>query len=93
MDTSGVNHSVAAPAAVPVAPVEHSAEHRDIVQAVKAMNATEMFGQENEIRYQMDRQAKRMVVQVINRQTQEVVSQIPPEYILALSQGTQSTGA
>jgi uncharacterized FlaG/YvyC family protein len=84
MDISGVNHSMAAPVAAPVAPVENSAEHRDIVQALKAMNATEMFGQENEIMFQMDRQAKRMVVQVVNRQTREVVSQIPPEYILAL---------
>jgi uncharacterized FlaG/YvyC family protein len=90
MDISAVNQSMAAPAATPVAPVEHTAETRDVVQAVKALNATEMFGQENELLFQMDRQAKRMVVQVINRRTREVVSQVPPEYILALSEDLRS---
>jgi uncharacterized FlaG/YvyC family protein len=93
MDFSAVNHSVVPlAAAAPVASVEHSAEHRDVVQAVKAVNATEMFGQENELVFQMDRQARRMVVQVINRQTREVVSQIPPEYVLRLSEGVRSPG-
>jgi uncharacterized FlaG/YvyC family protein len=36
--------------------------------------------------FQMDQQAKRIVVQIVNRQTQEVVSQIPAEYILRLSE-------
>jgi uncharacterized FlaG/YvyC family protein len=92
MDISPVNHSMAAPVTAPVAPAE-AAEHRDVVQAVKATNAAEMFGQENEVRFQMDRQAKRMVLQVVNRQTNEVVSQIPPEYILALSQGLPQPGS
>ena len=93
MDISTVNHSVEPlGAAAPVTPVEHSAEHRDVVQAVKALNATEMFGQENELIFQMDRQARRMVVQVVNRQTKEVVSQIPPEYVLRLNVDLRSGG-
>jgi uncharacterized FlaG/YvyC family protein len=93
MDISAVNHSVAPlAAAAPVVPVEHSAENRDVVHAVKALNATEMFGQENVLMFQMDRQTRRMVVRVINRQTQEVVSQIPAEYILRLSEDLQSRG-
>jgi flagellar protein FlaG len=86
MDMSGVNHNLAAPVAAPVAPAENSAEHRDVVQAVKALNATEMFGQENQLTFQMDRQSKRMVVQVVNRQTKEVVSQIPADCVLRLSE-------
>ncbi|HEY7393130.1 MAG TPA: flagellar protein FlaG [Bryobacteraceae bacterium] len=72
--------------AAPVTAVEQPAQTRDVVQAVKALNATEMFGQENELVFQMDRQAKRMVVQIVNRQTKEVVSQIPAEYVLRLSE-------
>jgi uncharacterized FlaG/YvyC family protein len=31
-----------------------------------------------------------MVIQVVNRQTQEVVTQVPPEYLLRLAQDLQS---
>lgn len=72
--------------AAPVSAVEQPAQTRDVVQAVKALNATEMFGQENELVFQMDQEAKRMVVQIVNRQTREVVSQIPAEYLLRLSE-------
>jgi uncharacterized FlaG/YvyC family protein len=67
-------------------PAEQAAAHRDVVQAVKALNATEMFGQGNELTFQMDTQTKRMVIRVVNRQTKEVVSQVPPEYVLRLSE-------
>ena len=87
MDISAVHRDVQPlAAAAPVAPVGQSAENREIIQAVKALNATEMFGQENELVFQMDRQVHRMVVRVVNRKTQEVISQVPPEYILRLSQ-------
>ena len=47
MDIGAVQKSVQPLAvAAPVAPVEKPAEHREIIQAVKALNATEMFGQE-----------------------------------------------
>jgi len=93
MDINTVNRSVEPLVAeAPVAPTQNSAEHRDVVQAVKALNATEMFGQENELTFQMDRQARRMVVQVINRQTKEVISQIPPEYVLRLYEDLPSRG-
>jgi len=69
-----------------VAPVGYPAGHREIIQAVKALNATEMFGEENELVFQMDRDAHRMVVRVVNRKTKEVVSQVPAEYVLRLQE-------
>ena len=41
----------AQPQAAPVAtiPVDRAAENREVVRAVKALNATEMFGQENQL--------------------------------------------
>ena len=87
MDITAINRNPQpVVAAAPVAPVEHPAETRDIVQAVKALNATEMFGQDNELVFQMDRQARRMVIQVINSKTKEVLTQVPPAYILRLSE-------
>ncbi len=74
-----------APASVPV-PVDKAAENREVVQAVRALNGAEMFGQDNELLFQRDRQTQRMVIRVVNRKTNEVISQIPPEYVLRLAQ-------
>jgi uncharacterized FlaG/YvyC family protein len=87
MDITAINRGEAglhAPA--PVAPVDKSAEHRQVVQAVKAVNGTEMFGPENELRFQQDPQTKRMVIKVVNRKTSEVLSQVPAEYVLRLAE-------
>jgi flagellar protein FlaG len=85
MDISGVNRSgPAAPASVPAAAVENSAQNREVIQAVKALNAAEMFGDNNELQFQKDPQTQRMVVRIVDRQTKEVISQIPPEYVLQL---------
>ena len=66
--------------------VDQSTENREVVRAVKALNHAEMFGQENQLQFQRDQQTQRMVVRVVNRKTQEVVSQIPPEYVLRLAE-------
>ena len=88
MDISGVNRSgPGVPASVPVAPAENHVQNREVIQAVKALNATEMFGDQNELLFQQDPQTHRMVVRVVNRQTKEVVSQIPAEYVLQLAAG------
>ena len=87
MEITGIDR--AAPgqhAPTPVAPVDAAAESRDVVQAVKALNGTEMFGPENELRFQKDPQTQRMVVRLVNRKTREVVTQVPAEYILRLAE-------
>jgi uncharacterized FlaG/YvyC family protein len=48
------------------------------------------FGQDNELVFQMDRQARRMVIQVINSKTKEVVTQVPADYILRLSENLKN---
>ena len=91
MDVSSVNSILQVPAATaPVTPVQQPAENREIIQAVKALNATEMFGQQNELMFQLDRQARRVVVQIVNRKTRDVVSQVPPEYVLRMAEELNS---
>lgn len=93
MDVSSVNSILQVPgAAAPVTHVEQPAEHREIIQAVKALNGSEMFGQENELQFQLDRQARRVVLQVVNRKTREVVSQVPPEYVLRMAENLKNGG-
>jgi flagellar protein FlaG len=94
MDVNAVNpsaHALSAPAQA--IPVDRAAENREVVQAVKALNGTEMFGQGNELTFQMDAQTKRMVIRVVNRQTKEVLSQVPPEYVLRLAEDLKSQPA
>jgi uncharacterized FlaG/YvyC family protein len=77
--------NVSVPAAREVPP-QQAATNRSIVQAVKAVNTTDMFGEGNHLAFQRDPETQRMVIQVINSQTHEVVLQIPPEYVLALAE-------
>ena len=85
MDITALNRSVpVAPSPASVTPIDNSTSNRDVVQAVKALNSTEMFG-ENELTFQKDPQTHRMVIKIVNRKTDEVVMQIPPEYVLQLA--------
>ena len=93
MDITAVNRSLpVAPAPAVATPTENSASNRDVVQAVKALNGTDMFG-ENELTFQKDPQTHRMVIKIINRETQEVVMQIPPEYVVQLAEDIKLPGA
>ncbi len=86
MDISGLNRSTAAaPASVPLAPAQQQTQNREVIQAVKALNSAEMFGENNELRFQKDPQSHRMIVSIVDRKTKEVLSQIPPEYVLELA--------
>ena len=87
MDITALNRiSQDLPSVATPIPVEKAAENREVVQAVKALNGTEMFGQENDLVFQKDLQTQRMVIKVINRKTKDVVSQIPPDYVLRLAE-------
>ena len=93
MEITSVNRGeVGVHAPAPVAPVNKPSENRDVVQAVKAVNGTEMFGPENELRFQKDPESKRMVVRVVNRKTREIVSQVPAEYVLRLAEDLRRQG-
>jgi uncharacterized FlaG/YvyC family protein len=86
MDVTSLNRvAQTPPATVPSIPADQVAQNREVIQAVKALNGTEMFGQDNQLLFVKDRQTQRMVVRVVNKKTDEVVSQIPPEYVLRLA--------
>lgn len=92
MDISALNRSVdGAPTPVAPMPPDHAAQNREVVQAVKALNGTEMLGQDNQLRFQRDTQTNRMVVQVFNSKTGEVLSQVPAEYVLRLAEDVKAT--
>jgi flagellar protein FlaG len=85
MDISGLNRTpAAAPVSVPP-PAEQQTQNREVIQAVRALNSAEMFGENNELRFQKDPQTHRMIVSIVDRKTKEVLSQIPPEYVIELA--------
>jgi len=69
----------------PLEAKQSAQEQKALIQAVKAVNAAELFGQENELTFVIDRAAGIAVVRIVNRKTGEVVQQIPSEQVLKLA--------
>jgi len=87
MDITAIQRiAQAVPAVAAPTSSDQTTPAREVVQAVKALNQTEMFGQDNELEFQRDQTSRRMVIRIVNRKTNEVVSQVPPEYVLRLAQ-------
>lgn len=78
---------ISAPAqSAPSQPKPPGEDQKALIQAVKAVNAAEMFGQENEVTFKIDRAAGIAVVRVVNKQTGALVQQIPSEQILKMAE-------
>jgi len=60
-------------------------EQKTLVQAVKAVNAAQLFGQENELTFIIDRVAQIAVVRIVNKKTGALVQQIPNAQVLKLA--------
>jgi flagellar protein FlaG len=74
--------------AAPAAPLDsqRAAENREIVQAVKAINAAELLGSNSELTFQVDRMTQRAVIRLVDKETKHVIRQIPPEYVLRMAE-------
>lgn len=88
MDISPVNHLISQTStpAETAAPHRLNEDQRTLIQAVKAVNASGLLGQDNELTYIVDRAVRRVVVRIVNRKSGEVVDQIPPEYVLRMAE-------
>ncbi len=61
-------------------------ERRELIKAVKALNQTELFGENNELTFVMDRNTHRPVMRLVDRKTREVIRQLPPESVLRMAE-------
>lgn len=84
---TGVDHATTQPVSR-----EDAARERQMIQAVKALNGTELFGQDSELTFVFDRHTRRALVRVVDRRTREVKMQIPPERVLRMAQEANSEG-
>ena len=62
---------------------------RQIVTAVRGLNKSEMLGQERQLAFLRDPETQRPVIQILDRNTGDVIDQIPPETVLRLAQEMQ----
>jgi uncharacterized FlaG/YvyC family protein len=86
MDVNALSRiMLASPAVATPISADTASQNRQVVQAVKALNKSEMFGEDNGLDFQTDPVSRQLVVKVVNRTTGEVISQIPPEYVLRLA--------
>ncbi|MGE5488866.1 MAG: flagellar protein FlaG [bacterium] len=84
---SAVGRHAQAPVEAP-APAELAA-NRETIQAVHAVNGAELFGQNSELTFTFDRETRQPIIRLVDRRTNEVIRQIPPETVLRLSQALE----
>ena len=73
--------------------IQIQTENREIIQAVRAVNASVKLGDNNELTFSLDRQTRRPVIKIVNRETHEVIVQIPNEQVLRLAEYLKVSGA
>src|SRR5712692_3962741 len=64
---------------------EQAAQNREVAKAVRAINDKEAFGPGSELRFSIDRDTGRALIRIVDRTTNEVLNQIPPEDVLRLA--------
>ncbi|MBZ5611661.1 MAG: flagellar protein FlaG [Acidobacteriia bacterium] len=89
MDVSSIN-----PGAEPAAysksqphtvSADEAAQRRRLIQAAKSVNDSGILGR-NQLVFLIDSQTHRPVIRVEDRETHEILVQIPPEYVLRLAE-------
>jgi flagellar protein FlaG len=86
MEISPIQTATSVTAVSPSTPPEQVAEQRQLIRAVKAFNASDLFGSGRELSLGVDRETTRPVVRIVDRATKEVVQQIPSEYLLRMAE-------
>jgi len=85
MDITTIQPSVSALPQAPSLPVQEAAQRRQLHTAAKSINDSGLLGR-NQIVFLLDRKTHRPIIRVEDRDTHEVLLQIPPEYVLRLAQ-------
>jgi flagellar protein FlaG len=62
------------------------AEQSRLIQAVKYVNQSGVFGSSDELTFSADAETGRPVIRLVNKETKEVIRQIPAEYLLRLAE-------
>lgn len=64
---------------------DHIPARKEIIEAVKAVNASGMLGQDSELTFVLDRHTGQPLLRIIDRETGEIIKQIPAEHLMRLA--------
>ena len=73
----------------PVNP-EQAAKNREILEAIKTINEGGGVGPSSELRFALDRDSGRVLIRIVDRVTDEVLMQLPPESALRTAEMIKS---
>jgi uncharacterized FlaG/YvyC family protein len=82
IDAIGRNLPVLGIDITPKTPEEAAA--REVISAVRAANQAQLFGDNRELSFTRDSRTQTPVVRIKDRNTGEVLQQIPPEHLLQM---------
>ena len=92
MDIASVGHDISQSVLAPgQALPQKLKEEREIIQAVKAVNRIQLFGDQNELTFVLDPESHKPLLRIVDRETNEVVRQIPADYVLQLAREMKKT--
>jgi len=80
------------PPQAPAPAAAHVAQQREVIQAARSINASGYFGQ-NQIVFVMERGTNRAILRVVDRETNEVLLQLPPESVVRLAEELNASSA
>jgi uncharacterized FlaG/YvyC family protein len=90
MEVNRVNSTASLAAAMPSQGETKLQATPELAQAVQAVNGAKLFGHDSELTFVLDRETRRTVVQLVDRDTRKLIRQIPAEYVLRLAQDAES---
>ncbi len=94
MDTSSISNLAAtATVAASTQPPPVTPDQRALIQAVKSVDSTALFGSENEVTFVRDRATNLAAVRIVNKVTGDIVAQLPPEIVLQMAEELKGTQA
>jgi flagellar protein FlaG len=92
LEVRRIDHVGELAAAAMIAPLtpQQRAEQQQLIHAVAAVNEAQVFGAKSELTFTFDRNTKRPIMKLVDKETQEVIRQFPPEYVLRLAEDARS---
>lgn len=67
-------------------PKQVADERRNLIRAVKEVNKSSQLGDSEELSFSFDRNTQKPIVRIVDRNTREVIQQIPAEYVLRMAE-------
>jgi flagellar protein FlaG len=64
---------------------EQAAKDRELAKAIRALNENAVFGPGSEVRFAIDQDTGRRLIRIVDRVTNEVLSQYPTEELLRMA--------